>query len=263
MKVHHLNCGTFEVPLGPSWVTHVLLIETDNGLVMVDSGFGLHDVATPQRIGLMRYLERPVLRMEGTAAHQVERLGFRREEVRHIILTHGDVDHTGGLADFPQATVHLTSAEAHAVSRTPTVKERFRYHGTQLAHRPELVEHEPTGEKWRGFAAAKELVEIAPGIVLLSVPGHTRGHAAIAVDAGHRWILHVGDLIYHPATIDKAQPEPRWLPPLYAVNAHSWKQVRDNQARLTELFERRDPNLLIVSGHSRDQFDQACATQPV
>jgi hypothetical protein len=42
VKVHHLNCGTMNMPTAPL-VCHVLLIETDNGLVLVDSGFGSHD----------------------------------------------------------------------------------------------------------------------------------------------------------------------------------------------------------------------------
>ena len=46
MKVHHLNCGTMQMP-GFPMVAHVLLIETDNGLVLVDTGFGLDDIAHP------------------------------------------------------------------------------------------------------------------------------------------------------------------------------------------------------------------------
>ncbi|MFE6931116.1 MBL fold metallo-hydrolase [Streptomyces sp. NPDC057699] len=43
-----------------------------------------------------------------TAARQVEKLGFSRDDVRHIVLTHFDADRIGGLADFPDAQVHLT-----------------------------------------------------------------------------------------------------------------------------------------------------------
>ena len=46
MKVHHLNCGTMQMPTAPM-VCHVLLVETDNGLVLVDSGFGTHDCDDP------------------------------------------------------------------------------------------------------------------------------------------------------------------------------------------------------------------------
>jgi hypothetical protein len=51
MKVHHLNCGTM-YPLGSGvLVCHVLLVETDNGLVMIDSGFGTKDCDDPgQRV---------------------------------------------------------------------------------------------------------------------------------------------------------------------------------------------------------------------
>lgn len=37
MKVHHLNCGTMRPPGTPTLVCHVLLVETDNGLVLVDT----------------------------------------------------------------------------------------------------------------------------------------------------------------------------------------------------------------------------------
>ena len=51
MKVHHLNCGTMHPPRGPVCVCHVLLVETDNGLVLVDAGFGVDDCADPEGTG--------------------------------------------------------------------------------------------------------------------------------------------------------------------------------------------------------------------
>jgi glyoxylase-like metal-dependent hydrolase (beta-lactamase superfamily II) len=89
-----------------------------------------------------------------TAAHQIERLGFRREDIRHIVITHLDVDHIGGLSDYPDAHIHVTVAEALGAIRSPD-------------------------------------------IALVSPPGHTRGHTCVAVDAGHRWVLHAGDAFYH------------------------------------------------------------------
>jgi glyoxylase-like metal-dependent hydrolase (beta-lactamase superfamily II) len=43
---------------------------------------------------------------------QIERLGFRREDVRHIVITHFDFDHIGGLVDFPDN--HARLAELYA-----------------------------------------------------------------------------------------------------------------------------------------------------
>jgi X-X-X-Leu-X-X-Gly heptad repeat protein len=43
--IHHLNCATFR-PLGaPRMVAHSVLVERDEGLLLVDTGFGTDDLA--------------------------------------------------------------------------------------------------------------------------------------------------------------------------------------------------------------------------
>lgn len=261
MKVHHLNCGTLRPLANPAMVCHVLLVESDAGLVLVDTGFGLLDCADPGRFGhIRRRLIRPKFDHTETAAHQVERLGFDRSDVRHIIVTHFDADHIGGLADFPDARVHVTAAEAFGAMQSRLVQNRIRFRPPQWAHGPKLVEHDPRGEAWRGFAVAKELTEIGPGFALVSLPGHTLGHACVAVDAGHRWVLHAGDAFYHPGTIAEAPPVPTWTARLEMMVAFDQKLVRDNHFRLAELYRRREPDLLIVCSHDATLFEDAKAT---
>ena len=257
MKVHHLNCGTMKMPA--PMVCHVLLIETDNGLVLVDSGYGTHDCSDPKRVGPTRHMLRASLSREETVVHQIDRLGFKRDDVRHIVITHLDLDHAGGLSDFPAARVHVTSAEALGAIRAPSRREKVRYRSAQWAHGPNIVEHDPQGEKWRGFAAAKELDEISPGIALVSLPGHTRGHACVAVDAGHRWVLHAGDAFYHYGTLD-GTPVPRGLTAMECLVAFDRKMVQANHARLVELYRRKDQDLLIVCAHDPTLLEQARAT---
>ena len=261
MKVHHLNCGTIDPPATAQMVCHVLLVETDNGLVLVDTGFGSHDCADPaRRLGPARHLIRPALHRDETAVRQVERLGFRRNDVRHIVVTHFDANHIGGLADFPEAQVHVTATEALAAMEPQSWDEKSRFRPIQWAHRPKIVKHNPDGEKWRGFAAAKELGEISEGIVLISMPGHTRGHACVAVDAGHRWVLHAGDAFFHCGTLDGESRVPRIVTTWEALIAFDRKRVHDNHARLTELYRRGDADLFIVCAHDPTLFQQAQAT---
>jgi len=120
VKVHHLNCGTL-FPLGcGELVCHVLLVETANGLVLIDSGFGLKDCGDPAgRLGPARRFIRPILNDTEAAVNQVERLGFRCDDVRHIVVTHFDPDHIGGISDFPDAQIHVTAAEWFGATRTP------------------------------------------------------------------------------------------------------------------------------------------------
>jgi glyoxylase-like metal-dependent hydrolase (beta-lactamase superfamily II) len=257
VKVHHLNCGTMNMPTAPM-VCHVLLVETDDGLVLVDSGFGSHDGLLPaKRVGPTRHVTRPLLDHRETAAHHVERLGFRRDDVRHVIITHFDADHIGGISDFPAARIHVTAAEALGAIRPPSWREKLRFRPAQWTHGPDIVEHHPNGERWRGFAAAKELDDVAPGIALISLPGHTRGHACVAVDAGHRWILHCGDAFYHHGTLDGVARVPRALTAMESVVAWDLKKVRENHARLAELYQRQDPDLLIVNSHDPTLYERA------
>ena len=242
-------------------VCHVLLVETDNGLVLIDSGFGTRDCDDPRRrVGASRRLIRPVLNSAEAAVNQVERLGFRRDDVRHIVITHFDGDHIGGISDFPDAQIHVTATEAFGALRAPSRGEKRRFRAVHWAHGPKIVEHTPGGENWRGFAAAKELVKVSPGIVMISLPGHTRGHACVAVDAGHRWLMHCGDAYFHYGTIDGTATMPRALAAFEWTVAFDRKMVLDNHARLVEMYRRGDPDTVMVCSHDRRLYEQAKAS---
>lgn len=192
-RVHHINCGTLHAPPNPKAACHCLLLETADGLALVDTGIGLHDVRDPvERVGRAAIDAAGFLFHEPDAAvRQIERLGFRPEDVTDVLLTHADPDHAGGLADFPHTRVHL-SAEEHA----SLLRGGDRYRPPQFAHGPRWNPHPSSDRRWFGLEARS--VQLGGGTEALLVPlfGHTLGHCGVAVRTGDRWLLHVGDAYY-------------------------------------------------------------------
>jgi glyoxylase-like metal-dependent hydrolase (beta-lactamase superfamily II) len=261
MRVHHLNCGTLR-PIVGRLVCHVLACEGPDGLVLVDTGFGLQDAADPaRRVGVARHLIRPVLDPSETAVRQLEMLGYVASDVRHVILTHCDLDHVGGLADFPDAAVHVFGPEWEA-ARFPTMRERSRYRGVLWAHGPKVVTYAADGEPWRGMPAARPLDGVGDGFVLVPMVGHTRGHAIVAVDAGERgWLLHAGDAFFDRYSVsrpgdpaDDRRPN-RGLLAFEATVARWPRRVRENHRALAAM---RD-DLTLFNAHDPVMFERLAA----
>jgi glyoxylase-like metal-dependent hydrolase (beta-lactamase superfamily II) len=241
-------------------VSHCLLVETDaDGLVLVDAGIGVDDVTDPTRLG---GLFRHAMRIDATTATgmpalpQIEARGFRREDVQHIVLTHLDFDHAGGLADFPSAKVHVHATEKEAARARASFRERRRYLPPQLAHGPSWATYDALGEPWKGVPAVRRLGGLPPEILALPMPGHSRGHAAIAVDTGRGWLVHAGDAYFHRSVLERgdASGTPwalRWIERFIAVDR---ARVRANHRALAELAKRED--VTVFSAHDPVEFDR-------
>ena len=256
MNIHHLNCGsvrqieaTYPGPPPAHAVNHCLLAETDSdGLVLIDTGLGLADVRDPDRILGADWVQmaQPVLAEEETAVRQVARLGYSPGDVRHIIVTHLDVDHCGGLPDFPDAQVHVLAAELDAATAgAPS----FRYRPAHWAHGPKWVTYacEP-GEDWLGFTAIQPR-GLPPGIRLVPLGGHTVGHTGVAVRVGDRWLLHCGDAYYYHRELGTA-PEPHPMLDIVQTRSEVHRDLRlGTQARLRELTRDHGGEVTVFSAH--------------
>lgn len=229
MRVYSLNCGTFDPPLVGGIVCHVLLCETPNGLALVDTGLGLLDYADPKgRMGPSGKFLRPSSGEANTALRQIEARGFTSADVTDIVLTHLDFDHIGGLSDFPQAQVHTTADEHAAAITSPDFLDKRRYRPLQWAHGPRFVVHEGRGDEWMHGLTGHEVL---PGITLVPMPGHSRGHAAVAVDAGNRGLLvHAGDAAFDAASYADASPSGRPLKKIGAMRFFESFVGRDRRA---------------------------------
>ncbi|NBM19869.1 MBL fold metallo-hydrolase [Streptomyces sp. GC420] len=260
MTVHHLDCAPLR-PIGPlaPLVGHCLLVEAGSGLVLVDTGFGAADVSEPKRLGaLFRTTMRPRLDLSVTAVHQIRKLGYDIRDVRDIVLTHLDFDHTGGLADFPAARVHVHVDEYRAAMRRETRADAARYLPLHWEHGPQWVIHDTADSDWFGLRASRVLR--SPDVLLVPLPGHTHGHCAVAVAQPERWLLHCGDAYFHHGEIDLRRPRcPRPLA------AHQRRVAADHLSRLDQVealreLRRSQPGLIaLFSSHDEHEFRRFAA----
>jgi glyoxylase-like metal-dependent hydrolase (beta-lactamase superfamily II) len=273
MRVHHLNCIS-SCPLGGRLMDgrartvverghlccHCLLVEGPQGLVLVDTGFGLRDVDHPHS-RLSRFflaLLAPDFRREMTALRQIERLGFRAEDVRDIVLTHLDFDHAGGLDDFPHARVHMLARERDYAVLQKTWMDRQRFRPQQWSYSEQWrVYEQGQGEGWFGFGCVRELHGPSSDVLLVPLPGHTFGHAGVAVRGQDRWKLLAGDAYFHAREMDLLRPGCTPGLRLYQAMLEKDRRARlTNQRRLRELRRDHGDEVDVFSGHDVAEYER-------
>jgi glyoxylase-like metal-dependent hydrolase (beta-lactamase superfamily II) len=266
MRIHHLSCGTL-CPVGGVLMSerkcrpfrgalacHCLLVETESGLLLVDTGLGLLDVGNHRLEAFFRYQCKPKVTEEQTAVSQVLSLGFSPKDVRHVVMTHLDFDHAGGLDDFPHAQVHLHADEVEAASARKTFIARGRYRPEQWASHDRWNLYRQGGEPWFGFECVRDVG--VPEVLLVPLVGHTWGHCGVAVARpGGGWLLHAGDAFFDRREI---REQPRCKPGLrfYQVQMEvDRKQRLGNQRRLRQLVRDHSPEVEVICSHDPVMFE--------
>lgn len=242
--------------IGPArLVCHTLLIESEQGLILVDTGLGLNDVHHPERLNpFMRKILRPLLQEHETAYMQIKNLGLNPMDVRHIILTHLDFDHAGGIDDFPNATVHLMEQERKAALNRKSFLSKGRYNESQLIHAKSWTTYHPDGGKWYGFQAVSELKGLPPEILLIPLVGHTEGHAGVAVNTDKGWLLHAGDAYFYRGELDPEYNCPKGLRAFQKFMEVNHEMRMRNQQRLKYLAQTFKHEVTIFSAHDAIEY---------
>ena len=113
MKLYIMNCGQMITPDGNILaafnteqlrlvipVPAYLIEHPTEGLVLIDCGFDYNHLPDEMKYGIAAS---PLQRL----TRQIERLGYRSEDVRHVVISHLHFDHAGQMRDFPKATFQV------------------------------------------------------------------------------------------------------------------------------------------------------------
>ncbi|MDR6543416.1 MBL fold metallo-hydrolase [Acinetobacter bereziniae] len=264
-NIHHLHCGTMcpicapiygQKGLHAKMVCHCLLVETDKGLVLIDTGFGTQDYLHPQtRLGrLFSKMSAIQFDFTLTAVAQIQQLGFQPSDVKHILVSHLDLDHAGGISDFPQATIHILSSEYNAAQKL-SMMNKLRYRPQQFKNHRHWNFLEPkNGESWFNFQKVQGFHMFNDEILLIPLLGHTTGHCGIAIKQHNGWVFFCGDAYYSHLELDPNHKLPLLdkLERLFAEN---------NTARLKTLSEiqrlaQNEPRIEIICAHDPVELDR-------
>ena len=175
------------IPLG----MRCLLIEHDDGLVLLDSGLGnketakFHDIYGVANAG-----------QDGRTALEdgLRALGYGPDDVRVVINTHLHFDHAGGNSwRAPSGELLPTFAKArHVVQRGEVEYATHPNERTAASYFP---------ANWEPVAAAGRLEliagdrEIVAGISVRRTPGHTPWHQSVLLRSGGETACFLGDLV--------------------------------------------------------------------
>jgi N-acyl homoserine lactone hydrolase len=208
MDVKRLYTGCIHGPWGFAPIHGYVVTDSDRGAILVDTGMGGPGddfAAYPYEI---RAIE------EALADH-----GLDVSDITMVITTHLHQDHFGHNTVFRRLPFVLQRAEL----------ERGR---TVLPHLTEFFD-------WAGarFELLEGDAEVAPGVRVLSTPGHTAGHQCVAVDTARGVELLLGDAAFTagiwsaPDAI--AADDPKWMNHQFRVGQYdTW---RDSLQRLHDV----------------------------
>jgi glyoxylase-like metal-dependent hydrolase (beta-lactamase superfamily II) len=207
---------------------YVWLIERDGaGPVLVDTGFGAEAAARRKRT-----LIRPV--EDGLQA-----IGVDPATISDVVLTHLHYDHAGSLGLFPNARFHVQESElAFATGRN-------MLHG----HVRAPFDAEPVADMVR-LLFGERLVfhdgdaELAPGVMLRSLYGHTAGLMGVEVATARGPVILASDACHLYANLVREMPFPIVVDVPKYLDAH--RRLKALVPSLDHIIPGHDPLVLIA-----------------
>jgi glyoxylase-like metal-dependent hydrolase (beta-lactamase superfamily II) len=130
-------------------------------------------------------------------------LGTNSKSVKDVVITHLHYDHVGNFDLFPAATLHLQDLEMRYATGRSMREERYRgaYEVEDVVGMVRRV-YEERVHFHDGDA------EIAPGVSVHLIGGHTMGMQAVRVATRRGWVVLASDASHFYANMEQTRPFP-------------------------------------------------------
>jgi len=172
-----------------------------------------------------------------TLAVQMRAAGFDPGNVTRVVISHLHYDHTGGIADFPNATVVVSAAEKDWVTKGVSRSDFVDLDSLAGMARWQTVDFEAE-KPLATLLAAHDLLGDG-SLLAVDLSGHTPGSTGLIVRTAEAPVLLTGDA----AWVEKSW---RWpARPVWAHDMALWWE----QAWRIKKFAMLEPRLVVVPGH--------------
>ncbi|MDR5698704.1 N-acyl homoserine lactonase family protein [Agromyces aerolatus] len=186
----YLNYHIYGQPDGPIGMDYfVWVIRNDERTILVDTGFSRAGGANRKRT----FVKDP---SEIYAA-----LGIDTEAEQTIVVTHAHYDHIGNLAMFPKGEIVIAQAEYDFW--TSGLGERAQFRWSTEDEEIEQLRLAHAEGRVRTFTGS---LELAPGVELIELGGHTPGQSAVRVATSEGDVLLASDAVHYYEELDDDLP---------------------------------------------------------
>lgn len=172
-----------------------------------------------------------------TAAQGLEAVGIDASRVEDVIVTHLHYDHAGGHEQFPAARYHLQGAEMrYATGRhmcSPVMAHPFT-----VDHVADMVRRVFEGR----VAFVEGTRELAPGLSVHLVGGHSMGLQVVRVRTRRGWVVLASDASHFYENMEAAAP----FPIVYNLGdmVRGWETLRELASSPAHIVPGHDPLVL-------------------
>ncbi len=209
----------------------LVLLETGDKVFLIDTGLG-------NRISDK---EKKIYRAsEFTLVENLERVGYKREDIDGVILTHLHFDHAGGVVSdfgsgdeltFPNA-IHYIQEIEWSTARHPDELNESAY---QFDHQLSLLEASEM------FRLVNGDVNLTPEIRLILAGGHSNGFQVVRIESEGELAYYGGDIFPHK---EHLRPS--------VTSAYEVDRTRSYRYKRMILDELRPVNGLLFLGHDME-----------
>jgi len=204
---HFLLGDPHEAPMDMDYVVWVIVGK--DRTVMVDVGFSEATARRRKR----DWLRCPV--------DSLKLLGLNPEDVRDTVITHLHYDHAGNFSRLPNSQFHIQEPEIHLAAGRQMRNAYFR-----LAYEVEDIVEVVRLNYAERVHFHNSRYDLAPGISLEPLPGHTCGMQGVRVHTARGWILLASDATHYYENVHRQRP--------FSLVYHTEKMV-DSYGRMLEL----------------------------